>query len=410
MPLALLVLFAIPLDVASQTSDPTRPIVLVVPLEPDAYSSVDALYAAFAARGVEAVGIRERHGVDREEQGDSTKRASVDDVKDAIVRARAALHDFDAGRADLMLDEGERLFLTLDRPDLSRDIYMELLLVRADSALSTGDRARALSALRLFVAIAPEKSELHAGLYPPALVDLHREAFEQNARAPLAPLLVTPRSLVDEPVRTFVDLRALEESEHGSAHSLSLSAGPHLISAVAAGARSVSERIDVEPGVPVVRAPVLSEDDAATKRRALVEKLVREPQLVDAWAELMRLTGASLVVGISSQGGQVYARDVGLLPVAGTPREPVVYTARVLTVVETARQDRIVEETRREVDDDGVPLAPFAIGAGAVGAMVVVIVAGSALATLAWFLRPREEPPTEPPQSIIITCCGEGGG
>jgi hypothetical protein len=411
MPLALLVLLAIPVDVASATSDPTRPIVLVVPLDVKATASTDALYAAFAARGVEAVGARERSGIDREEANGAALEASVDDVKDAIVRARAALHDFDTTRADAILDEGERLFLTLDRPDLARDVYTELLLVRADCALSTGDRARAFDAMQLFVVIAPEKEELHQGLYPPALVDLHREARELNARAPTAPVLITPRSLVDEPARTFIDLRALDDGEQGGAQSLSLTEGPHVVSAVAEGARSVSERIDVEAGVPVVRAPVLSEEDAATKRRALVARLVENPLADEAWAELMRLTGASVVVGVAATSGHVFARDVGVHPVAAPPSDAVGFAARALSTIETARQARLIDETRNEVDDEAESsFAPFAIGAGAVGAVVVTAVIASAIGALVWFFRPRQEPPQEPDRAALITCCGEGSG
>lgn len=386
---------------------PERQVVLIVTLDDARRASDDALYAAFLARGVAAVSPRERVGLHGDAAAATEREPTLDDVKDALVRARAALSDFDTEKADEALDEGERALLALPRPDLASDVYQELLLVRADGALSTGDRSRALQALRLLAAVAPERVELHAGLYPPALVELYAEAREESARAAQVAMVVNPLVLVDAPARVFVDLRP--EDERGTLGA-QLSEGPHVLTVVAEGAVTVSERVDVQVGAPVVRAPVLAPRDAPALRAQKVDTVQRDPRDLAALAAMAQLTGATVVV-VRPVGAApiVYATDVGARDVPGVVEDPVALAAAALGALDRARRPA-PPPIAAVVDDEAESSAlwPFSIAAGiSVGALVVVAV-GASIATVAYLLRPIEEEPDPLDRSVVIVVGGSG--
>jgi len=393
--------------VAEPPTAPERQVVLVVTLDDARSASDDALYAAFLARGVAAVSPRERVGLTGDASAATEREPTLDDVKDALVRARAALSDFDTERADVALDEGERALLALSRPDLATDVYQELLLVRADGALSTGDRSRALDALRLLAVVAPEREELHAGLYPPALVELYAEAREENARAAKVAMVVNPLVLVDAPSRVFVDLRPEEAS---GAHGASLSEGPHVLTVVAEGAVTVSERVDVQAGAPVVRAPVLAPRDAPVLRAENVDVVRRDPHDQTALAALAQLTGANVVVVRPAAGAPiVYAADVGARDVPGVVEDPVALAAAALGALDRARRPApppiaaVVED-----EAESSALWPFSIAAGVSVGALVVVAAGVGIATLVYLMRPIEEEPEPQPRSVVINVPGRG--
>ncbi len=428
--LVALMSWGVPAQAADRTaaSEPAdvRVRVLVIGGEQAGRGPTDALYGGFAALGLAGVEREDRVGVDvgAEQVAAFTDQAhSPDQARDALLAARAAFGNFELEAAKDKLGAAERSLLALRAPETHRDLFADVLLLRAEIELASSDTAAAELDLRRVARLLPDRDGLHPGLYAPALVEAYAAARQANADAPAATAVIWPRVAGADDVQILGDgvLQA-------DGRSLTLPAGPHLLTVRAEGRVTRSTFVSLDVDDPLVWEPLVFVPEVIKARQGAVDRLRRAAPASDdekaAAAELLTLCGASWLILPATPARpvvRVYTAATGLLDVGPPAPSALAQATAVQAAVAAA-----LAPTVATVSTGGVSGDPSTSGQGATpaeaetsatwpilggtaavaGAMAVagVAVGGASIAYYLWFNREVSALP-DPDRGVIVTCC-----
>lgn len=399
MPLVLPVLAAA-LSAAAQGGDapdsgPLR--VLVVPLAEQREGRLEELYAGLEAAGGRAVEADARAGVDLPVAPLRFSLARADDARAQLIAARAALRRLEVEAVDAALDGALDLLLSLEAPEDHKDLFADVLLLRAEMALARGDTERARRDLRLLARLDPERADLHPGVHPPALVQAYAGAREDNQAAPLGALAVLPRAppgLVAEALLDGVPLPLGNTRPKG---------GPHLVTLRAPGCVPFSRVVDIDPGQPLLLDPFLSPLAADTARHERVARLRAGSASEDDLVTLLEITGASGLVLLSGDEVRTFSPSSGSHALPDSPDAIALGRA----ALEALRQPRAPPALPPAPEPPAPPSTTLDPALLAVGAGIALGVTAAAAGAATWYFWPAE-PVTPPPRPVVISCCTTG--
>jgi hypothetical protein len=372
--------------------------ILVVPRDDVEAARVDALYAGLRGVGLAPVGLEERAGVDRPVPPELPP-ATRDGVRIALQDARVhyrALDDLDVVRGDLTRAVDE--LVRLDRPEDALDVLDEILLLRADVALVSGNVESAQHDLLLLARLAPERTELHPGLYAPRLVEAYARARKRNSEAAEATLVVQPR--VANRVRAEVDVDGVRTP--ATDVELHLGAGPHLVTVRAIGVASVSSMIDLRADDTTVIDPFVAPRGAPALRQALTHQVQHAPvedERLGALDRLAPLSAAGAVLVVVGPRAQLYVPGRGLLLLPVTSKAEATAIGRATLAL-----------LQQPVVDDTTPPPPDlthtdSVDFGAVALLTTVgVTALAGLGVAIWALAPPS-PGKAPARPVVVSCC-----
>ncbi len=399
-----------------QPGPPVKRRMLIVTPQED-LSGTDALYGALSARGEEVAEPADRYGVDQPVPPGAFDRVRIDAVRDRMVEAKAALREFRYPEARTALADAETLLLRAERPELHLALYRDLLLMRAGLDVVEGDARQAEDDLLLVSRIDPTLEELHPGLYPPPLVEAYAKVVAQAQTAGTGVVVVVPRVPPQERAAVWLDGGRVEDGRA----TLTLPAGPHLLSMGAAGRLTVTRRLDVVGGSSTVLEPFLPPEGAGQARTAARDAMRGEmfPDARQSSAEtLLDTTGTTTLVWRGVEEIYVYERGrlVGPLARGKTPLDD---ASAVLTALAQAPDpvQTALRSTQSGLgpvappEDDGTTVQVVVGVSAAAGGLGLVAVASGVAGTVGylWWLLSRPANPEPPTRPIIISCCGPKG-
>lgn len=393
---------------------------LVVPLDPKTVERLPQIYSSLEVLGAKTVDGAERLGTDERLNTKAQQPARVDDVRAALLEAKAALRKLDILLVEKSLQDALTRFLHLATPDAERDLLGDILLMRAELLLATNRSAEAEEELRLLARIDAERAALHPGLHGPALVQAFADARVKNQNAELGTLVLLPRTVRDEEIRITVDGASI------SVGTFPLPAGPHLVTASLSVAPTRSWIVRIEADRPTLLDPFLAPSGAAEERERLLRQLqsdyaARSPGAwharEDVMRELARWTGAHVVVALGEQELWVMRAHAGMVqgPFAIKNNEPMACAGAALSGVTATANVREAPrvsigtstnedlETRRAImeKEAGANWMWWTVGTASLS---IVFIGGALLAYGFW---PAADIP-RPPQPIVVTCCNKG--
>lgn len=412
----LLVLLTAP--AMAQEDDATQaphkpPRFVVVPLAEEEHARVQPLYAALEALGAASVGRDARAGLDLPLAPALYQSATLDEPRDALLSARAALRELALKEVDARLDEALHSALRLPNPAEHRDLLADILLLRAELALARGQSESALYDLRLVARLDGRREELHPGLFPPNVVTAYAKARESNTDAADGYLRLQGDAggagdAGDAPPTLLIDGEEvpLERASAG----LVVPAGPHLITLRAPGRVSRSFLVELSGAEPLTLEVRLFPAGADEARAAALAAFAAAPDDDDALTRLLAVSGGTAALVLEEDEAFAFSRARGRVPLVD--EGDALELARAALVAMSPPPAVAVEEIPRAgtkgpppVVEEEASLWPLALSGGVVlGALVIVAIGGGALA---WALQPAV-PTKEPPRPVVLVCCGQG--
>lgn len=364
---------------------------LVVPPAGASSERVEAVYAGLRDVGLAPVGLLERAGVDLPVEGRGRGRATIDDVREAFLRARAGYRALEMDDARAALDDALDAAVRLDAPHVAKDLVADLLLLRAEVAIVEGRDDDARRELLLLTRLDHDRAELNPGLYAPALVDAYADARRVDLESPTGFLSVLPRVAGGAEPEVVLDGVAVPR---GARERMRPKTGPHLLTVRAEGVPSASRIVDVDEQQPISFEPFLAPEGADQERAALVDAIRRGGGGEPALARLCALSAAGAAVVIVDDEPRLFVPGRGLAALAArADDEPLTIGRSALAALRAP----FAEEVEARVDPAGV-LVGVGVGAG------VLVALGGLTGVAVWQLWPHPSP-APPPPPAPFSCC-----
>jgi hypothetical protein len=354
---------------------------VVIAVDPGRSGEVEATYAALVASGARVVERADRAGLDLPPDGVPASNARVDDVRAALIEARARLRELEVDRAGAALNHARALAMGLEAPEAHRELLAEVLLERATLLLAREAPDAAGDELRLVAALDPGRAELHPGLYPPNLVSAFAAV---KAETPATSLLtVTPRPAG---ATLWVDGRPAAAST-----PLELPAGPHWVTVRAPGRVTLTREVRLTPARAQHLEPLAAVPDAAAARSAARDAV----RAGGPGADLLTLTGADILLALAA-GRTLVERDGRREQVRALPGQPLAAAALAALAPRPAPPPE-VEPPPPKVDEAEI----WWIAGGATAAAAVV---STVIGFGVWYLA-KPDVDVAVPRPVVITCC-----
>lgn len=377
-----------------ETLDALR--ILVVAPERSA-ERVEEIYDGLRAAGLLVVGLDERAGVDQAGP-EPLAEGSLDEARAALATARVAFRELDLDRARDDVRRARDELLRLERPDMARELLIDVLILDAWIALQRDDSDDVRMALALVARLEPTRASLHAGLYPPSLVEAYAAARAwAESQAPVS-LIVEPRVAGFAVPEIFVDGRPLAGSEPPRA-------GPHIVTVRALGAAAFTRLVSTTSGQTLVLEPFLAPRDAASLRTALLGAAATASTTGDAAAlgaaleQMAQLCAARAVVFLGAERTLLWAPTRALEELKVTPDAPGgVLGQFTLAALQAPARVAVGLAPKR---DDGDAMTTLLLMVGGTGGLALV---AAAIGTALWALAPPS-PPAPPPRPVVVRCC-----
>jgi hypothetical protein len=383
--------------VAAQLPAPSSadelPRFLVIPLEERPREQLDALYGALEAAGARTVDRQGRMGVDLPVDDVAFESARPEDVRAALLKAKAAQKQLDVEQVERSLEEALAAALRLSAPPSHQDLLHDVLLMRAELSLALGRAAAAGADLRLLARLDPGREELHPGLFSPTVGAAYAQARQHNAEAQSAFLAVSADA-GGEPARVFVDGEPLLVG--GILEGRDVGQGPHLVTIGAEGRLSRSLIVDLADGSTLVLEPHLPVPRAGKRREAVRARLKERGHDEEALAELAGLSGASAALLVGAGPPFAWSSAHGLVALEVAKDDPFLLAR---AAVRAAREPRLLPPPGAQAPEGPAPLA-LALGAG--GAATVGVALLVSVGVLVWALQPQN-PVDAPPRPVVVT-------
>jgi hypothetical protein len=409
-----------------------RATLLVVSTGQSSPEKMVALYGGLEAAGLATVETADRAGVDLPERAESFQPTRVDGIRAELLAARGAMRQLQMQAVAEHLEKAFALGAFLQAPQAYSGIFVEMALLRAEMNLATGDQDTAMLDLRLAHRLQPDVSALDPGLHSPTLVERYAQAREENTSAEKAFMAILPRALLDGgsingenrgDLEVFVDGKKADTPE-----SLTLSAGPHLISLTAPGKEiprvDQTRIIHLAPGTTTVINAFLPPVGADALRAQAMADLKKAPHQAGgdpARRALLTLTGAQAAVILAGKKNALFLADGRLIFIPELPDDPLAFGRAIARTLSEAGQPpaKVIPEDPRDTDpkggkggkkidggDESDGFSPLWVGLIAAGATVAVGGVATILAIVFW---PEEVP--DPPKDRVadVTCCVTGG-
>jgi hypothetical protein len=388
-----------------------------------------ALYGGLKAAGLVTVEPEDRAGVDLPLAPNLFAPTHVDGIRAELVAARAAMRQLEMETVVVHLQKAFALGGLLQSPQAYAGIYVEMLLLRAQAALATGDENTALSDLRLAQRLQPQVEGLDPGLHSPTLVDRYAQAKAENAKAEMAFMSVQERKMTgpkEENLEVFVDGKRVETPE-----SFTLSSGPHLLSFTrpARDGRRVdrTRMISPQPGTTTVLnvfLPLVGADRLRATAMAKLQADALGPAGEKARRQVLNLSGAQAAVILDREKGALYLSDGRLMIIPQLPDDPLAFGRAVALGLEDATKPppQKTESGNGDLEsngdqpeggdkgqngtDESEGIGALWIGLGVTAGIVVIGGVATALTLIFW---PEEEPDPPKDRTANVTCCVTGG-
>ncbi|MCP4501916.1 MAG: hypothetical protein GY822_18315 [Deltaproteobacteria bacterium] len=377
-------------------------------------------------QGLKAAGVDMVHLSQEDVFDVKRQRPRLDDVRSAILEAKAAYRRLEIERAEKILSKAHQAFYQSDSARSQKSVLVELLLLRAEISIASGNSlSLAQEDLLLAARLDPERDQLHPGLYPPSVVDAFANAKkvdETSSQGLIVLHLSQPALKKGELEFTLVVDGTPQKLPKGG--GLALTRGPHFLHLSSASGSSKSLRVVVQDRPQDIFFFAGPNQAGKLRNSILQELLVAEEQSsneeigqqqmkVPFLRRLSTVSSASTYIWI--EGHQVFAYDirrgVAKLPTLFEEGGQAVGNALLLWQKPPLELAEIGSPPGDDVtigeQDEGLPLWSWAIAVPGVGSLLV----GTAVAGVSFWILSQQEPVKElpPPYSYVEVSCCSGG-
>jgi len=392
---------------------------MVVSLSNHAQLDLDVMRSGLSAAGLGVVPRDERQQADK-----AHTSATVDGVRSLQLEAKGAYRQLNVEQAATLLDEAHQKFFTVVNAHQHRGLLVEVLLARAELALTVGNADDAERDLQLAARLRGASAPLHPGLYAPNVVEADARVRAKEAGLALGLVVLQEREVGQSTPGATSTLTLLVDGVEQAvpdAGRLTLPYGEHWVTLLSSSGSQRHQRIRVG-AQPVQLSFLHAPSDAAQRRRALRAKLAAlQASSSQAWlvplTEMTQVSSAGLFVVVRHGHAPLVAH-----PTHGVEALPVRADADATVVGQAVQrwwQDKTTPKVVRQVPptpvaagDDEASASSAALwvglGAAAVGSVVVILASG---ALALWAVNEantyKEEQP-RPYQYVEVTCCGAG--
>tara|TARA_B100000683_G_scaffold260745_1_gene285896 strand:+ start:193 stop:1389 length:1197 start_codon:yes stop_codon:yes gene_type:complete len=222
-----------------------KPVLLVVPLGPEASQDIQKRYDAISQVGLTPASRSLRSGVDLPRATSPQKAARPDTIRIQLLKARQHYENLETEALKNALAEVLEQIHTLPNPFLYQELIGDYLLLRAESALIEQDNNEATKILSTYHKVMPKDAEINAAFYTPTLRRLFEQAKQGGAQTSGSLRVRFPTNALNN-LRIAVDLKN-QNASPSDIFEQPLSEGRHLLSLSAEGVVPKTRFVEISP-------------------------------------------------------------------------------------------------------------------------------------------------------------------